>query len=137
PPQAPQPAKQKNVVGIIALIVAIVGFIFACIPGALIVGWVLLPIAFILSLVSLFLKGKKKGTGIAGLIISVVGTIVGVIVFFALAASAVNDAFDPGDVEFSSAPAASDSAAAAGDQEVAAEDSDAGSSAGAEGTREN
>ena len=45
PPSTQQqmPAKQKNTLGLIALIVGIMGFIFACIPGALIVGWVLLP----------------------------------------------------------------------------------------------
>ncbi|WP_258934510.1 hypothetical protein [Nesterenkonia pannonica] len=37
------------------------GAVFACIPGALIVGWVLLPIAFILGLVSLFLRGRRRG----------------------------------------------------------------------------
>lgn len=41
------------------MIIAIVGFIFACIPGALIVGWLLLPIAFILGIVAVFLKGGE------------------------------------------------------------------------------
>ena len=37
--QAPAPVKKgRNTVGIVALVMAIVGFIFACIPGALIVG---------------------------------------------------------------------------------------------------
>lgn len=84
----------RNTVGLIALLAAIVGTIFACIPGALIVGWILLPIAFILSLVSLFQRGKKRGTGVAALIVSIVGTIIGVIVFFAAVAGAVDDAFN-------------------------------------------
>lgn len=94
-PNNPQPAttKEKNVLGIIALVVSIVGFIFACIPGALIIGWILLPIAFILSIVSLFLKGKGKGLGVAGLIISVVGGVVGFIVFFAVLATSFEEAF--------------------------------------------
>ncbi|MCK5890498.1 MAG: hypothetical protein KAG51_02255 [Aeromicrobium sp.] len=79
--------------GLIAFILSIVGFVFACIPGALIVGWILLPIAFILAIVSLFAKGKK-GLGIAGLIISIVGTLVGFIVFFAVVADAVDTAFE-------------------------------------------
>lgn len=83
----------RNVLGIIALITAILGAIFACVPGALILGWILLPIAFVLSLVSLFLRGKRRGSGIAGLIISVVGTIVGVVVFFAVVADAFDEAF--------------------------------------------
>lgn len=78
--------------GIVALAVAIVGFIFACIPGALIVGWILLPIAFLLAIISFFLKGGK-GLSIAALIISVVGTIVALLVFFVVVASAFDDAF--------------------------------------------
>lgn len=87
------PAEEKNTLSLIALIVAIVGFVFACIPGALIVGWILLPIGFILALVSLFQKGKE-GRGIAALIISIVGTIVGFVVFFAVVTDAVDDAFN-------------------------------------------
>jgi|SRR5699024_4474150 len=82
----------KNVMGIIAFVLALIGFIFACIPGALIVGWILLPIAFLLSIISFFLKGKK-GFSIAALIISVVGTIVGILVFFFVVASSFDEAF--------------------------------------------
>ncbi|TQO19119.1 hypothetical protein FB472_0657 [Rhodoglobus vestalii] len=97
PPQAASPAKEKNVLGITAFIVAIVGFVFACIPGALIVGWILLPIAFILAIVALFLKGKSKTLALIGLIISVLGTIVGAVVFTAVVANAFDDAFSGGD----------------------------------------
>ncbi|MEG9225505.1 hypothetical protein [Aeromicrobium sp. Sec7.5] len=97
-PQAPpsshaSPTPEKNTVGLIALVLSIIGLVFACIPGVLIVGWVLLPIAFILAIVSLFAKGKK-GLGIAALAISVVGTVVGVIVFFAVAVDAVDTAME-------------------------------------------
>lgn len=98
----PQPAKFKkplNVLGLIALITAALGFIFACMPGALIVGWILLPIAFVLALVSLFLKDKPKGMGIAALILSIVGTIVGVVVFFSVVGSAASNAFGSGDTK--------------------------------------
>jgi hypothetical protein len=89
------PAKPKrNTLGLIALVIAVVGFIFACIPGALIVGWILLPIAFILGIVSLFLSGQGKGLGIAAIITSVVGTIVAVIVFFAVVATSFDEAFN-------------------------------------------
>ena len=66
---------------------------FACIPGALIVGWVLLPAAFILSIVGLCLSGKSKGTSIAAVIVSIVGVIVGAVVFFAVVADGFHDAF--------------------------------------------
>lgn len=92
--QPQQQKPQRNTIGLIALIVAVVGFIFACIPGALIMGWILLPIAFVLSIVSFFQTGKRKGMGIAALILSIVGTLVGVIVFFAVVADAFDDAFN-------------------------------------------
>ena len=92
-PQAPTPKQSRNVLALIAFIVAIVGFIFACIPGALIIGWILLPIGFILAIVSLFLRGSGKGLGIAGLIISVVGTVVAFIVFFAVVTTSFDEAF--------------------------------------------
>jgi hypothetical protein len=97
PPLPTKVKKQRNVVGLIALIVAVLGFVFACIPGALIVGWILLPIAFVLSLVSLFLKDKAKWMGVTALLLSIVGTIVGVAVFFSVLATSVDDAIGGGD----------------------------------------
>lgn len=95
----------RNVLGIIGVVAAAVGFILACVPGALIVGWVLLPIGFILSIVALFLKGPK-GLAITGLILSVVGTIVGFVVFFAVVGNSFNEAFGS-DVAVTSSPSAS------------------------------
>ncbi|WP_241843179.1 DUF2510 domain-containing protein [Agromyces albus] len=97
PPTAPAaPATKPHVLGIIALAVAALGFIFACIPGALIVGWILLPIAFVLSIVALFLKGRKW-PAITGLIVSILGTIVGFVVFFTVVATSFDEAF--GDID--------------------------------------
>lgn len=131
-PQGPPPKQGRNVVAIVALITAIVGFIFACMPGALIVGWVLLPIAFVLSLVSLFLKGKGKGLGIAGLIISVIGTVVGFVVFFAVVGSSFDEAFSSGDTT-AVEPAESGEEA----DEKPAEEAPAEDSGAADGSREN
>ncbi|WP_269928574.1 DUF308 domain-containing protein [Kocuria massiliensis] len=93
-PNYPQqrPEKRTNVLGLIALIAGVLGFIFACIPGILILGWILLPIAFILGIISLFLRGKSKWMGIVGLILSIVGTIIGVCVFIFVVGSAISDA---------------------------------------------
>jgi hypothetical protein len=91
-------SKQKNTLGLIALIVAIIGFIFACIPGALIVGWVLLPIAFVLGVVGLLPSGKAKATSVAAVIISIVGTVVGVSVFAVVAGDAFSNAFRKSDL---------------------------------------
>ncbi len=99
PAQSIKTKKPTNVIGPIALITAALGFVFACIPGALIVGWVLLPIAFVLAVVSLFVKGKPKGMGIAALIVSIVGTIVGVVVFLSVVASSVDNAFGSGETK--------------------------------------
>lgn len=126
PPQNPEPKQGRNVLALIAFITSVVGFIFACIPGALIVGWVLLPIAFILAIVSLFLKGSGKAFGITGLILSVIGTIVGVVVFFAVVATSFDDAFGSGPTKIDTSSAPEESA-----------DAPAAEPDAAEGTREN
>lgn len=119
----PEPTKAKkprNVLGLIALITAALGFIFACIPGALIVGWILLPIAFVLALVSLFIKDKAKWMGITALIVSIVGTIVGFAVFFSVLATSVDDAIGSGDTKVvQPSSAASDTGAAAAEKPAA------------------
>ncbi|MBM7503899.1 DUF2510 domain-containing protein [Agromyces aurantiacus] len=82
PPPAPGAGGEPsgpNVVGIIGFVVAVVGFVFACIPFVQVVAWILLPIGFILSIVGLFLKGRKW-PAITGLIVSIVGAIVGAVV---------------------------------------------------------
>lgn len=96
PPQQPK-KNQSNILGLIALITAVIGFIFACIPGALIIGWILLPVAFILGLVSLFLQGKSKWMGITALILSIVGTVVGAVVFLVVVSTAFDESFGGGD----------------------------------------
>lgn len=98
-PTPPQAVKgRRNIVGIIALVVAVVGFIFACIPGALVLGWILLPIGLIMGIVAVCLKGKVKWQGITAIVVSVVGTIVGFVVFSAVVlaslSAAVNDSVE-------------------------------------------
>lgn len=143
-PSAPVETSSRNTLGIIALVTAAIGFIFACMPGALIVGWILLPISFILALVSLFMRGKKRGTGIAALIISVVGTVVGVIVFITVVGSAFDDAFNEettatvpeGDHDDDSA-AVEEDADEDVEAELAAEEGATEDADGEEGTRAN
>ncbi|WP_200174417.1 DUF4352 domain-containing protein [Tomitella cavernea] len=113
-----------------------VGFIFACIPGALIVGWILLPIAFILGIVGLFLAGKRKGTSIAAVIIAIVGIVVGFVVFATVVTNAVDDAFGgSGDVSVSTPGETADVAAA--DAGAPGSTSDSGASSADQGTRGN
>lgn len=131
----PQQSKknQSNVLGLIALITAVIGFIFACVPGALIIGWILLSIAFILGLVSLFLKGKSKWMGITALILSIVGTVVGAVVFLTVVSNVFDESFGGGDTAVAGPSENTDSGTEQNaDGEVAA---DEGSSE--EGTRGN
>ncbi|GAA2033058.1 hypothetical protein GCM10009720_11870 [Yaniella flava] len=132
--QAPPP-KTRNTVGIIALITAIVGAVFAMIPGALILGWILLPVAFILSIVSLFLKNQKRGQGIAALIISIVGTIIGFMVFFTVVATSFDEAFDE-DTQIEASTEGGDVEESVTD-ENAQDGSDDDAAGGEEGTRDN
>ncbi|MDR5698498.1 DUF2510 domain-containing protein [Agromyces aerolatus] len=124
-------ASKPHVLSIIALITAAVGFLFACIPGALIVGWILLPIAFVLSIVALFLNGKKW-PAITALIASIVGTVVGFIVFFAVVATSFSDAFGGTDVTITEPSAATDES-----ETVTEEEPSEGAAAPEAGTREN
>ncbi|MDL5487692.1 hypothetical protein [Microbacterium wangruii] len=90
---APTPGgRPLNVLGLAALIAAVVGTVLACIPGIMFVGWILLPIAFVVGIVSLFRRGQGKALGIAALITSAVGTIIGFIAFFIMVGFAVTQA---------------------------------------------
>lgn len=92
-PVTPGPnRKPRNLVAIVAFIAAVAGFVFAVWEGAYIVGWILLPIAFVLSLVALFQRDKPKRMAVAALIIAIVGTIAGVIAFVSSLAGAIDDA---------------------------------------------
>ena len=91
--EEPTSSTRPHVLGLIALAVAAVGFIFACIPFIPVIAWVLLPIAFVLSIVALFMKGAKW-PAITGLVVSIVGTIVAALVFFFIVSSTLTDAFD-------------------------------------------
>ena len=73
--------KKLSVLGLVGLGVAALGTILVFIPVVGFIGFVLLAAAFVVSLISLFLKGKKW-PGIAGLVLAVVGTIIGIIMSF-------------------------------------------------------
>lgn len=135
-PPPVQEQKSRNTVGLIALVTAIVGAVFAVIPGAVIIGWLLLPIAFVLSIISLFMKDQKRGQGIAALIISIIGTVIGFIVFFAVVASSVDEAFSE-DVEIQSPINNEGDSGADPDEEAATEPAEQGAPSVEEGTRDN
>lgn len=89
-----EPAKKRNTLGIIALVVAILGAIMSVVPGAAIIGWILLPFGFIMGLVGLFASGKPKGSAIAAVIVSILGTIMAMAFFVTVIGDAFDSAFD-------------------------------------------
>ncbi|MEI6506766.1 MAG: hypothetical protein WCO90_12985, partial [Planctomycetota bacterium] len=70
------PVGRKNTLGTIALIASLIGFVLACIPASLTVGWFVLPTALILGFAGLLQSGKSKKSSIAAIVISVVGAVV-------------------------------------------------------------
>lgn len=81
-PSAPaSPAKGVPVLGIIGLTVVVVGVVCACVPVISGIGWGILALGFVLSLVSLFLRGRKW-PGITGMAVAAVGAILAVAVSF-------------------------------------------------------
>lgn len=71
-----------NQVGRIALVAAVAGTIFACWSGWFLAGWILLPAAFVLSIVAVALPGRRRGNAVTAIVISIIGTIAGFSVFF-------------------------------------------------------
>lgn len=74
--------KRANPLGTVALVVAVLGFVFAVAKTFLILGrepvrYVLPVIGLVLGVASLFLEGKRKDLGIAAIVVSLVaGTVV-------------------------------------------------------------
>ena len=90
---APEPAaKPRNTVAIVAFVAAVIGFVFAVWEGAYLIGWILLPIAFVLSIVALVGSDKPKKLAVWALVLSIVGTIAGAFAFMASTARIIDDA---------------------------------------------
>lgn len=94
PPGPASPGHERNTLGIVALVTAVAGLVFAVWEGAYLLGWILLPIAFVLSLVAMFQKGKGKAAAVTALIVSIIGTIAGAVAFLGSAVDAFDDAFN-------------------------------------------
>jgi hypothetical protein len=77
--------KGKNGLGIAGFIIALIGLILSWIPVVNIFGIVLCGIGFLLSLIGLFLKNKKKGLAIVGLLFSIAGMVLFYLVYAGLA----------------------------------------------------
>ena len=82
-----------HVVSIIALVVAIVGLVFAFIPAVSGFAWILVPAAFVLSLIGLFLRGAKW-PAVTGLVVSIIAAIVGIVMFVTFLIGSLGTVFD-------------------------------------------
>ena len=71
--------QQRNYVAIAALTLAVVGFVLACTPSAVLVSLIALVIAFFIAIISLCIPGGPKRQGVYALVLSVVGFAVGVV----------------------------------------------------------
>lgn len=92
------PPSGPNVFGIIALALAVLGFVAGILPFASGLAWVLFAPAIVLAIIGLTRRGRPKGMALAGLIVAVAGWIVAIIVtvvsVFTGIGAAVDD-FDP------------------------------------------
>lgn len=141
PPEAP--AKQRNTLAIVALVLAVLGFAFAVIEGAYILGWLMLPVAFVLSIVALAQKNRPKKMAVAALVISIVGTIAGGIAFLTSTARIIDESFGSATASVVATPSAEEPAAsedAVESEEAVAEETEVSApadDAAGQGTREN
>ncbi|KJQ54601.1 DUF2510 domain-containing protein [Microbacterium sp. SA39] len=95
---APTGPAKPSVLGLVGLGLAALGLILAFFPLTLLFAWILLAAGFIVSLISVFLKGKKW-PGFTGLGVSVAGAIIafimGFVFLFALAEQIDDSLPDP------------------------------------------
>ncbi|MDQ0893515.1 DUF2510 domain-containing protein [Agromyces ramosus] len=82
-----------NVVGIIALVVAVVGLVFVFIPAVSGFAWVVVPIAFVLSIIGLSLRGAKW-PAVTGLVVSIIAAVVGIVMFVTFLIGSLGNVFD-------------------------------------------
>ncbi|MGV1034096.1 MAG: hypothetical protein ACOYBP_02580 [Microbacteriaceae bacterium] len=89
---AGQASKKTTTVGWVAFGLAILGFIFAVIPGLSFIAWVVILAAFIVSIVALAKKGSKKAVPTVSLIVSIISGVVAIIVSVVTVLAAVSGA---------------------------------------------
>ncbi|MEO8261437.1 MAG: DUF4352 domain-containing protein [Pseudolysinimonas sp.] len=79
-PATPPPGSGPNMFGVIALVLAGLGFISAVIPVASGFTWLFVVPAIVLAIIGLTRKGRPKRLALAGLIVAIVGWLVAIIV---------------------------------------------------------
>jgi hypothetical protein len=75
------PVRTRNVFGLVALILAIVGFVVALLAPIALAAWLFTLPAFVLSIIGLTRKSRSKGTSVASLIVSTVAFILALVTF--------------------------------------------------------
>jgi hypothetical protein len=80
--------KRKNGLGVAALVVGIVAAVFSIIPLVGMVAFFLGPVAIILGVIAFFLKNRKKGMAITGVILGIVSVVVAGMVTAGVSAAA-------------------------------------------------
>lgn len=91
-PGEPAGPRKTPVLGFIGLGLAVVGTILACIPVTFIFGLIVLFAALVVSIIALFQKNTAKWPSITGLILSIVGGIIGAVIFTATVLFAIGSA---------------------------------------------
>lgn len=92
-PQRPR----HSALGFLGLSLAVAGTIVACIPQTILFGMTALVVALILSIIALGRKRTRKGPALAGVILSPLGAIAGVIVFLAAVFATIDAALEQSD----------------------------------------
>lgn len=82
-----------NVVGIIGLLLAILGLVITFIPASNGFAWILVPVAFVLSIIGLFLRGAKWAA-VTGLVVSIIAAIVGIVMFVTFLIGSLGTVFE-------------------------------------------
>jgi hypothetical protein len=93
-PPYPEPANPgPPVVGIIALVVAIAGLAVVFTPAVSGFAWILVPVAFVLSIIGLFLRGAKW-PAVTGLLVSIAAAVVGIVMLVVFVIGSIGSAID-------------------------------------------
>lgn len=93
-----------HVVSVIALVVAIVGLVVALLPAVSGFAWILVPAAFVLSIIGLALRGAKW-PAVTGLVVSIIAAIAGIVMLITFMIGSVGNVVDEIDDAIPDVPA--------------------------------
>jgi hypothetical protein len=80
-----QIVKRKNGLGIAGFILALIGLVICWVPVLNIISFVLCGLGFLLAFIGLFLKNRKKGLTIVGVLFGIAGCVIFYLVYAGLA----------------------------------------------------